>query len=85
MGERRECILPAESARFLTLLRDLPIEFEALPFSGLTGLASLAREHGLSAYDAAYLDVAIRRGLPLATNDRSLEKAAHQSGVLIFA
>lgn len=76
--------MPAESARFLTLLRDLPIEFEALPFSGLPGLASLAREHGLSAYDAAYLDVAIRRGVPLATRDYSLDQAARRSGVVVF-
>ncbi len=84
MGERRERILPAETARFLTLLQDLPIEFEALTFGELTGLASLAREHGLSAYDAAYLDVAIRRGLPLATRDRRLGEAARRSGVVIF-
>ena len=84
MGERRERILPAESARFLTLLREMPIEIEETYFSGLTGLASLARGYGLSAYDAAYLDVAIRRGIPLATRDRSLREAARRSGVAVF-
>ena len=84
VGERRERILPAESARFLTLLREMPIEIEETYFSGLTGLASLARGYGLSAYDAAYLDVAIRRGIPLATRDRSLREAARRSGVAVF-
>ncbi|MGB3681568.1 MAG: type II toxin-antitoxin system VapC family toxin [Rubrobacteraceae bacterium] len=85
VGERRKRILPAESARFLTLLRSLPIEFEVLYFGGMPELASLARGHGLSAYGSAYLDVASRRGLPLATRDRPLEEAAHQSGVPIFS
>ena len=84
VGERRECILPAESARFLTLLRNLPIEFEALSFGGLPELLSLAREHGLSAYDATYLAVAVRWGIPLATLDRSLSEAARCSGVKVF-
>ncbi len=42
-GERRRRIMPAESARFLTLLRDLPIEVEEMTFSELSELASLAR------------------------------------------
>ena len=83
-GERKGRISSADGARFLTLLRELPIEFEAATFSGLSGLVSLARDHGLSAYDAAYLDVSLRRGLPLATQDHSLIEAARRSGVLIF-
>ena len=84
VGERRERILPAESARFLKLLQEMPIGFEETSFSGLPGLASLAREHALSAYDAAYLGVAARRGIPLATRDRSLREAARRSGVAVF-
>jgi predicted nucleic acid-binding protein len=42
---------------------------------------SLAREHHLSAYDAAYLELAIRRGLPLATLDDKLKAAAQAVGV----
>lgn len=84
VGERRKRISSAESARFLTLLRSLPIEIEALSSSGLSGLASLAREYGLSSYDTAYLDVAARRGLPLATQDPSLGEAARRSGVEVF-
>lgn len=43
---------------------------------------SLAREHRLTAYDAAYLELAMRLGLPLATGDRSLRAAAERAGVV---
>ena len=42
---------------------------------------SLAREHELTAYDAAYLELAMRLGLPLATGDRKLRTAARRVGV----
>ena len=83
-GERRERILPADSERFLALLKALPIEVEETQSGGLTGLLQLAREQRLSAYDAAYLVVAVRRGLPLATQDRALQEAAYRSGVAVF-
>jgi predicted nucleic acid-binding protein len=44
----------------------------------------LAIEHGLSGYDAAYLELAIRKGLPLATLDEDLQKAAQAAGVDLF-
>jgi predicted nucleic acid-binding protein len=44
----------------------------------------LAREYSLSAYDAAYLELSIRHGAPLATLDSKLESAARQAGVRIF-
>jgi len=43
-----------------------------------------AREYDLSAYDAAYLDVAVRQGAPLATLDSTLEKAGRSAGIKIF-
>ncbi len=42
---------------------------------------ALARAHGLSAYDAAYLELAMREGLPLATEDAALRAAARRVGV----
>jgi predicted nucleic acid-binding protein len=50
----------------------------------MTGVVPLAREHKLSAYDAAYLDLAIREGAPLATLDNGLRKAAKAAGVRIY-
>ena len=45
---------------------------------------ALARKHKLTVYDAAYLELAKREGLPLATVDRALEKAAIAEGVALF-
>lgn len=49
-----------------------------------TRIVSLAQRHGLSAYDAAYLELAARLGLPLATIDVPLRKAAVSEGVLVL-
>lgn len=46
-----------------------------------TGVLSRARERGLSAYGAAYLDLAARRGLPLATRDAALRAACRKAGI----
>ena len=45
---------------------------------------ALAHEHGLTAYDAAYLELAMRLGLPLATGDRSLAAAARRAAVVLL-
>ncbi|MGH3804948.1 MAG: type II toxin-antitoxin system VapC family toxin, partial [Pseudonocardiaceae bacterium] len=63
-----------------TLLRDRPIEtdFSAADIASLT---TVGHEYGLSAYDAEYLMLAERRGLPLATGDKNLIRAAEAVGV----
>jgi predicted nucleic acid-binding protein len=48
-------------------------------------LQSLARRRDLSAYDVAYLDLAVRTNLPLATSDRVLKAAAIAEGIAVFA
>jgi predicted nucleic acid-binding protein len=47
----------------------------------LTEILQLARRYRLSSYDASYLELALRKGLPLATLDADLAKAARKSGV----
>jgi predicted nucleic acid-binding protein len=47
-------------------------------------LESLARKHDLAVYDVAYLDLAFREKLPLATSDEALKKAALAEGVTLF-
>ncbi len=82
--ERTREITPSDSARFLDLLAGLPIE--ELPLEGsslLKQVLPLAREYRLSAYDAAYLDVAMRESLPLATLDEDLRRAGQAAGVAI--
>jgi predicted nucleic acid-binding protein len=51
----------------------------------LTNVLPLAREYGLSAYDAAYLEISLRHGAPLATLDQKLMKAARRAGARIFS
>jgi predicted nucleic acid-binding protein len=81
MAERRKRTTQADTARALALLGLLPIEidFQASDFSSLQVL-SLARLYGLTVYDAAYLEVSIREGLPLATLDAKLAAALVSAG-----
>jgi predicted nucleic acid-binding protein len=84
MAERRKRITLSKTTNFLELLAGLAVSVDA------TGAAqtfdkvlSLARAHGLPTYDAAYLELAIREGLPLATLDTDLKKAARAVGLRI--
>ena len=46
-------------------------------------ILALARAEGLTTYDATYSELAIRRGLPLQTQDEALIRAAKRSGVTV--
>lgn len=82
VAERQKVITEADSARFLNLLGALPILVEDVSFSRATGsILTTGRERNLSAYDAAYLDLAMRTGSALASRDRRLRSAARQAGV----
>jgi predicted nucleic acid-binding protein len=81
-AERRGRITPAASARFLALLHALPIEVDAHTAARAPReILVLARAHGVSSHDAAYLELASRTGVPLATRDVALGKAAGELGV----
>jgi len=82
MAERRRRSSAAESAHFLGILGAIPIETdqETASNAGTTTLA-LARSHDLTLYDSAYLELAMRRNLPLATLDKDLRAAARKTGV----
>jgi len=85
-AERRGRLTEADSGHFLRLLGDLPISLLAEPPERVTGeILALARRTGLSAYDASYLDLAMREGVPLATRDAALRKAAEVVGVAFVA
>jgi len=84
-AERRQRISPAESMRFVEILRALPIDVDAAPaLADMDGFLSLARQTGVSVYDAGYLDLAAAHGLPLATLDKALQRAARQIGVALL-
>ena len=82
VSERRKRITEVMSAAFLRDLGLLPIRLESARDEAI--LMTLARKRKLTVYDAAYLELAKREGLPLATLDRDLEKAAIAEGVALF-
>ncbi len=82
MAERKGRINPAQSDAFIADLSKLGIERDdEAPGRAFTHLLPLCRAHRLTSYDAIYLELAIRRSLPLATLDDDLRKAAKKLGV----
>jgi len=80
IGERHKRIMPARSSEFIALIGELPIVIdEQTPSFALGTVLDLARNEGLSAYDASYLELAMR-GVPLATKDNGLARAARRVG-----
>lgn len=83
--ESKGLVTEADSQRFITLLGQLNIVTDqATATHALGDTLNLARRYKLSAYDAAYLELALRMGLPLATLDADLAKATAIAGVPIF-
>jgi predicted nucleic acid-binding protein len=81
-AEQRARIDQASIARFIGLLESLSIETDyELDRRLLAPLLALARRHRLTAYGAVYLELAMRRGQPLATRDKPLRRAARSVGV----
>lgn len=79
---RRGRIKSSELLDALQYLDELAFQcFDPLSFEALT---QLAMEYNLTVYDAAYLDLARQRRVPLATLDQSLIRAAEQCGVRLF-
>ena len=83
MAYRRKRITFDQIAGFLTRLKSLPIEAASQTPDELLDLPALAQKHNLTNYDAAYLTLALRFKLPLATTDADLRSAAAVSGVQI--
>jgi predicted nucleic acid-binding protein len=84
IGERRKRCSQADTAQWLSYLAGLPIMVDAWTEAhAWSDTVSLARQHALTAYDAAYLEIAIREGVALATLDAQLKAAAQAVGVPI--
>ena len=84
VAERKNRLSEADSTRFIALLTELPIIVEQeQPERVIMEILALAREHKLSSYDTSYLDLAMRKGLPIATLDNNLIAAAKRSQVPI--
>jgi predicted nucleic acid-binding protein len=84
-AERRGRISPTDVSAALDSIAALPLDVHpAEPMRATRTLARIAREQGLTAYDASYLELAMRTRSALATLDAALERAAHRAGVSIF-
>lgn len=70
-----------QARQILDTLSQLPIEVDAGVAAGSRQLFELAMRYDLSSYDAAYLELAMRHGLPMATQDEQLKLAAQAAGI----
>ena len=85
LAERRKRIIQSSIRRFIELLSGLTVIIVAQSATeSVSNILPLAREYNLSAYDAAYLDLALRDDAPLATLDNKLQKAGQTAGIEIF-
>ena len=85
VGERRKRLNQPDVRQFTTLLESLSLIQDSQPVANLVNqVLPIARTYGLTAYDAAYLELSIRHAAPLATLDDKLQKAAKQAGIQIF-
>ena len=85
MAERRNRLTQTATAEAIALLKGLPLDADEMaPAHAFSDVVDLMRRHRLTAYDAVYLELAIRRDLPIATNDRALRTAAEVAGVAVL-
>jgi predicted nucleic acid-binding protein len=85
MSERRGRLSSADRSAAFSELRGLPIEIDEDSFThAWTGTFTLALAHRLTIYDAAYLELAQRRGLPLASLDRALRTGAAAARIAVL-
>lgn len=84
-AEKRLETNSSEIEGFISQLENLPLHVDSLTsHQAFSRTLALARAYKLSSYDAAYLELAIREGLPIATLDKLLKKAAKKAGVHIY-
>jgi len=85
LAEKKTRITAAQSNAFIADLGQLDIDIDSdAPARAFAHLLPLCRTHQLTSYDAMYLELAVRRGLPLATLDADLRKAAKALGVALL-
>jgi len=84
-GERKGRTTAAEVETFITVLSSFDIEIDSDgPNRAFSQVLPLCRAHQLTSYDAVYLELALRRHLPLATLDDQLRKAAKKLDVKLL-
>jgi predicted nucleic acid-binding protein len=84
-AQKRQWLTTEQMEKFLDLVGQLPLTVDnQTAKQAMSATILLASEHNLSAYDAAYLELALRYQVPLATLDTDLRKAANKINVPIF-
>ena len=82
---KRKMVTQADAHAYFNQLADLPIMTDSLSHASSSGAGyALCLQYELSSYDSAYLELALRLGAYLATNDDDLMKAAIKAGVALF-
>lgn len=81
IGERKGRVAPADTSGYLLRLSRLPIWFDD---AAQENVLAVARTFDLTCYDAAYLELALRLRVPLASLDRRLAAAADRAGIVLF-
>ncbi len=86
VAERRGRLTLARALEGVDLLSGLPVDVDGVSArEAFTHVLGMARDLGLTSYDASYVELAARTGLPLATQDARLRAAAERIGVALFA
>lgn len=80
-AQRRKRITAAKREELAQAASALRLRIDREPVSSIAAIDALAARHQLSSYDAAYLELALRRKIPLATLDSALLKAMPKEGV----
>ena len=83
-AERRKRIEPERVTQAMDILARMPIDTDLLPIGGMLRVLHLSRTYGLTAYDALYLELALRRNIPLATQDKLLVTSAMAARAKVF-
>ena len=85
-AEQKGLLVEAQSEAFLEMLSGLDIDVDSDTVgTALSDTLQVARRYRLSAYDASYLELSLSAGIPLATLDQDLNKAARRAGIKRFA
>ena len=84
-AEQKGLLVEAQSEAFLEMLSGLDIDVDSdTVATALSDTLQIARRYRLSAYDASYMELSLRAGIPLATLDQDLNKAARRAGIKRF-
>lgn len=83
---QQETAVIGESEKFINQLENLPIYVDTMSANQVfSRTINLARTYKLSSYDACHLELAVREGLPIATLNKALRKAAKKADVDLFS